>query len=175
MENKGKTKLFIIIAALFVVASFIFMFGRTAFTGSSIRKTDSTVMPEATGTTEAINDGYVVKQTYVNTTETISNIGIVFYRVTLLENVDLVIELLDGDKTLVRKVIPASEVSSEHRTFIDPDSVLSGMKDKELTLKIYSKDDSDTGLTVMVNNKAKSTYSFNGKNEKGTLCFSVNE
>ena len=176
MEKNKKTWIIIVIAALFIVAGTLFMFdGNIINFGSKIRKTDSTVMPEATGTTEAINDGHAVEQTYANTTETISNVGIVFYRVSLLDNADLVIELLDGNKILARKIIPASEISSEHRTFIDPDASLSGMKNKELTIRIYSKNDNDTGLTVMINNKANSTYLFNGKCQKGTLCFSVNE
>ena len=63
-KNKKTTTIIIIVAVVFVLLGFLFMFGGNIFNGmgsSKIRKNDSTVMPEATGTTEAINDGFIVE------------------------------------------------------------------------------------------------------------------
>ena len=177
-KNKKTTTIIIVVAAVFVVAGFLFMFGGNIFNdfgSSKIRKNDSTLMPEATGTTDPINEGAVITQDFVNTTDTISSIGIVFFRITYYEDVDLVIELLDGNNILATKKIDASKVEIEHRTFVEPSTTLTGMKDKNLTIKIYSANKEDTGLVVMMSDKVDSSYEYNGKSLKGSLCFSVNE
>lgn len=171
MNKNKKTKLIIVLATLFVVAGFVFMFGN----GLKTRKSDSTIMPEATGTTEPLNDGVIITQNFVNTTDTISSLGIVFYRITYYEDVHLIIELLDGDNILASKRIDVSKVEDYHRTFVEPSKKLTGMKDKTLTIRIYCEEVADTGLVVMMSDKVNSNYQYNGKSEKGSLCFSVNE
>lgn len=176
MKNKKLTSIVIAVTAIFVVAAVLFMFGGNIFSGgSSIRKTDSTLMPEATGTTNEIKRTVVVEQSYINTTDTISKIGIVFTKAYYLEDVDLTIELLQGNNVLASTVVDVAEIEEQHRTYVEPVAQLSGMKNKKLTLRIYSTNKTDTGIQVMMADSRGSSFTFGKKEIDGTLCFSVTE
>ena len=174
MEKANKGKIIILVAAAFIVIAVLFMFS-SFIDFSKKRKTDSTVMPEATGTTERIENGVVVEQTFTNTTDTITEVGIVFVRIQYLEGTDMILELYDGNKLLARSSYPIHMIEDEHRTYIVPDSPLSGMKRKNLTIKIYSKDKTDTGFAILVSENENAEYKFGNVSKNGSLCFSVTE
>ena len=176
MKNKKLEKIAIAATASFIVVSILLVFGGNIFSGSDdIRKTDSTVMPEATGTTNEIKKGNTVEQDFICTSDTISNLGIVFSRLAYSDDIDLTIELLSGKEVLASKTINIGKIEDQHRTFIDPSSKLSGMKNKKLTIRIYPSKEEDTGLVIMMDKNAKASFRFGNKTIKGTLCFSVNE
>ena len=176
MKNKKMEKIVIAVTAVFIVASILLVFGNNIFSGSSdVRKTDSTVMPEATETTNEIKKNITVEQDFICSTDTISNLGIVFSRLTYTDDVDMVIELLDGNNVLASKTINAGAIEDQHRTFLDPSSKLSGMKNKKLTIRIHPEKEADTGLVIMMNKNEKATFRFGNKTIKGTLCFAITE
>ena len=174
MEKANKGKIIILVAAAFIVIAVLFMFS-SLIDFSKKRKSDSTVMPEATGTTERIENGIVVEQTFTNTTETITQVGIVFVRIQYLEGPNMVLELYDGNTLLARSKYPIYLIEDEHRTYIVPDSPLSGMKGKNLTIKIYAENKEDTGFAVLVSENENAEYRFGNVSKKGSLCFSVTE
>ena len=175
MENKGKkSALILIAAAVFVVLAIGLMFFR-GIDFSKKKTSDSTVMPEATGTTERIENGIAVEQTFTNSTDTISEVGVVFYRIKYLEGVNMIMELYEGNNLLASSTYPVHMIEGEHRTYIVPNTVLTGMKGKELTIKIYAEDKRDTGLSIMISDKENATYRFGNVNKNGSLCFSVTE
>ena len=175
MENKKVQKIVIIVAAVFVLVSILFMFGRTLFSSKAARYSDSTVMPEATGTTNEIRSSTVVQQDFICSVETISKVGIVFVRDKYIQGVDLAMELYDDSTLLDSTTVNVAKIEEQHRTYIEPTSKLSGMKNKTLTLKIYSADKEDTGIVIMMSDKVNSNFKFGNKAINGSLCFSVTE
>ena len=176
MKNKNLTKIVIAVTAVFVIGAFLFMFGGNLFKGNGgIRKSDSTLMPEATGTTNEIKKSVIVEQDYINTTDTISSVGIVFTRLTYKDGIDIAIELLDGKTVLASNTVDIAKIEDQHRTYIEPVSQLTGMKNKRLTVRIYPVTKEDTGLVIMMNKDTDTSFTFDNKTIKGTLCFSVTE
>ena len=176
MKNKKLEKVIIAITAVFIIVSLLLVFGGNIFKGgSSVRKTDSTVMPTATGTTNEIKKDVVIEQDYINTTDTISKVGIVFNRIAYKEGIDIAVELLNGDTILAGNTYNVASIEEQHRTYIEPTSKLTGMKNKKLTIRIYPVVKEDTGLVVMMDKDADTTFTFDNKTIKGTLCFSVTE
>ena len=57
-------------------------------------------MAEATGTTNEIKKSVVVEQDFVNTTDSISKLGIVFTRLAYKEGITVAMELLEGNTVL---------------------------------------------------------------------------
>ena len=178
MENSKRTKLIVVAAAIFVLVAVFFMFGGklpSISLSSGIRKTDSTEMPAATGGSDTIDRKVTIEQSFVCTSDTITQIGIVFYKNEQIENVNVVVELLDGNKTLMQGIYPAENIESEHRTFLVANETLSGLKNKKLTLKFYSFDGQDTGLGLMVCESMNCSYKYNGSSRKGSICFAIEE
>ena len=178
MKNRRTQKIVIIVTAVFIVGALLFMFGGNLFNGSGsgkARKTDSTVMPEATGTTNEIRKTTVVSQDFTNTTDTISAVGVVFVRSAYMENVYLNIDLLDGSKVLASTTVNVKNIEEQHRTYVTPASRLTGMKGKTLTLKIYPSEKEDTGIKIMMSDAVDSAFKFGNVTYEGSLCFSVTE
>ena len=73
------------------------------------------------------------------------------------------------------QVVNAAKIEEQHRTYVEPASALTGMANKKLTIRIYPITKEDTGLVVMMNKDADSSFKFDNKTIKGTLCFSVTE
>ena len=97
MKLPKKEKIIIAVAIVFVIVAVIFVFGRNMSVKSDkIRRTDSTVMPEATGTSNEIRRTTIVSQDFVNTSDTISKVGIVFVRASYMQDVHLTLELVAG-------------------------------------------------------------------------------
>ncbi len=176
MEKGKREKLIVFAAAVFVLIAFGAMFGNVLFSGfRSIGSRDTSKMPEATGMSEILDSGAVLEQSFVNTTSSISQIGIVFTRAYDISGVDLTIELLQGDKTLARTTYEVSGIADQHRTFVIPNQKLKGTRGKEYVLKIYTVDGSDTGLRVLIDEKEDSSYRLGGNEYPGTICFSVTD
>ena len=178
LKNEKTKKIVIIVTAAFVVGSLLFMFGGNLFkggTGGKSRKSDSTIMPEATEITSEIKASTIVEQDFVNTTDTISKVGIVFSRYSYLEGVHLTMELLDGNTVLATTTVNVAKIEDQHRTYIEPSSVLTGMKGKTLTIKIYPTEKEDTGMKIMMARNKESSFKFGKITVDGTICFSVTE
>lgn len=176
MKNKKFLTIIIVFLSFFVLLGFWFMFGRNSTPKiDPTIEIDVTTMPDATKATEMISKGVTVRQGFICTTDTINNIGIVFTRLQYVEGVNLVLELLDGNNTLAKSVIPVTQVEDQHRVFIEPDGILKDVKGKVLTIKIYSENGASTGLGLMVSEAIDTNYLFNNKKQKGTICFSVVE
>ena len=176
MKNKKLEKLIIAFTAVFVLLSLWYMFGDDLFVSKSdARKGDSTSMPEATGTTDEIKDGAVVEQNFICSVNSISEVGIVFGRDYTISGVRLTIELLQKGKTVAINSYDVSQIGDQHRTFVTPPEPLTGTKNKEFTIRIYTISDEETGLRLLYNAQNDSSFLF-GKNKiNGTLCFSVTE
>ncbi len=177
MKNKKLERAIIAVTAAFVVVVLLIFFGGDLFAGKNdgIRRSDSTQMPEATGTTNEIKKGITVEQDFINTTDSISKIGIVFTRVAFREGITMNMELLEGDALLASVSLDTAVFEDQHRTYIDCGKKLTGMKNKKLTVRIYPVSEEDSGLMIMMNKDAKTTFRFGSKTIQGTLCFSVNE
>ena len=176
MNRKNIEKISLIGAALFVVLGFAIMFGKNIFNKESNNNTkiDVLTLPEATGTSSEIVKNTYIQQTFTCSIDEIENIAIVFIRLYPVDDLDIVVELLDGNTSLVKQSIAVDKISSQHRTFITPTNKLTGLKDKNLTLKIYPSKASDTGLAIMVNKDIKTTYQYGIKSVNGSLCFALN-
>lgn len=176
MKNKKLQTAIIAVTAVFIVISLLLMFGKNLFKQrESIYNADSTVMAEATGTTNEIKKSVVVEQDFVNTTDSISKLGIVFTRLAYKEGITVTMELLEGNTVLASTSLDTAAFEDQHRTYIEPSRKLTGMKGKKLTIRIYPVDKEDTGLVIMMNKDVDSSFRFSGKTIKGTLCFSVTE
>ena len=172
MFNK-KEKFILIITSIFIIVSVWFMFGKEVFFPSPIRSDDSTLMPEANGVSETIGTGVRLEQNYQNSTDIISRIGIVFSRENYYDDATLVIELWNGNNLIASNSYNAANINSEHRTFLDVNT--NGMKNKKLTIKIYSLNENDTGLRAMIQKRNDSTYIEGDYTTKGTICFQIEE
>ena len=178
MGNKKLLTFIVVLAAVFVLLGFWFMFGRNstpANGGQVITEIDVTTMPDATKATDMISKGVSVRQDFICTTDTIKNIGIVFTRLQYVEGVNLVLELLNGNNSLARTIVPVTQVEDQHRVFIEPNGILRNVKDAKLTIKIYSENGENTGLALMVSENVDTNYWFNNRKQKGSICFSVVE
>ena len=168
--------LILLFSVIFVFFGFWLMFGRSS--NSNIKPSeafDVSQMPQATKASDMISKGVKVEQSFVCTTDTINNIGIVFTRLQYIEGVNLVLELLDEGSAIARSVIPVTDVEDQHRVFIEPNGILRNVKDRVLTLKIYSENGENTGLALMVSESVNASYKFNHRTMKGSICFEVNE
>ena len=139
-------------------------------------KTGNREMPEADGSTDEITENVIIEQDFINATENINEIAIVFDRLYLLdEKCDMVIELAHGNEILATRTINCDDIEGSHRTYLHPESPLADLVGEELTLRIYSKTTWGTGLSLMSREDYKnSTYKFGNKTLNGTICFSVN-
>ena len=177
MKNKKLERVIITITAIFVVVTILLMFGGNLFsrpTGSNAPY-DMTVMPDATGTTDVIDKGVVVEQSFICSTDSISKIGIVFDREYIPEDAFIVMELSVEGRELATDSIRISTIKDQHRTFLVLPKKETNCVNKEFTLKIYPGGNYDTGLKIMVSEKRDSSYRFGNRSINGTLCFSVTE
>ncbi len=101
--------------------------------------------------------------------------GIVFARDYTISGVRLTIELLQKNKTVAINSYDVSEIEDQHRTFVVPPEALTGTRNKEFTIRIYTISDEETGLKLLYNAQSGSDFLFGRDKVKGTLCFSVTE
>lgn len=170
MNNKAR-KIAIIAVTILAAGSLAFMF---IISPLKIRE-GNRKMPTANSQSDHITSETVVQQTFVNRTEDISEVAIVFNRLYELgEDVYMVIELLDGNNVLASEKIVSDSIEGSHRTYLKPTNPISGYVGKELTLKIYTTSTAGTGLSLMIDtNDKSSSFLFGNQTVNGTICFSV--
>ena len=176
MENRKLEKMIIAVTALFVIAGIMIMFGGNILNGlNSKSRNDVTVMPEATGTTDVIKADTVVEQTFVCNASFIEKIGIVFTKDDPNNSAVIAVELLEGKRVIASETYSVTSIQEQHRTFLEPEKTLTSVSGKEYTLRIYSANDTDTGVRILMSSDIDSTFKFGSKTVRGTLCFSVSE
>ncbi|MBQ2658427.1 MAG: hypothetical protein IJF87_07675 [Erysipelotrichaceae bacterium] len=174
MKKDRKTVVLIVLCSLFVVAAVLYMFKDKLF----VRKETVTVsenreMPAADAVTNEITNGLVVEQKFINRTDPIKELAVVFTKLYVLDDVDITIELLDGNKSLLKKTVNVLQIEDQHRFFVEASQPIEGVLGKELTLRIYPETASDTGLALMMQETGKETILFGKMKVKGTICFSL--
>ena len=170
MNKKTRIMLFIV-AIVLVIGSCVFMFDI-----SPIKlETGNREMPEADSRTDELLTNIVIEQKFINTTENIKEVAVVFSRLYYLdEECNIYIDLLDGEKLLANLTIDANDIQSDHRTYLYPKKVLSRLVGKELTLRIYTESTAGTGLCIMTRDSVKNlSYYYGNDLKNGTLCFSI--
>ena len=178
MNKKTRNILLAMVAAL-VVGSCIFMFSLSSNSTvkEEIVEAENMEMIEANITTSELTKGIVVEQKFINKTENIKEVAVVFSRIYYLDgkdaNTEITIELCDGKEVLCNQTILANDIPDQHRVYVNPINSISGKKGKELTLKIYENSGCDTGVSLMANSDAKTSYSFGNKKNNGSICFSI--
>ena len=176
--NKKLRNIVLIVVAALVVGSCVFM-----FIISPISKKEETVeiggyeILVANTTTDELTRGIVVEQTFTNKVENIKEVAVVFTRIYYLEEADakthVVIELCEGDKILCSENVVANDIPDQHRVYVRPASPITDKVGKELTLKIYVKEDCDSGVSIMANDEVDAKYNFGNKKFSGSICFSI--
>ena len=177
MLKKIDKKTMMIIGALlvFVLGATILVFSDKIGTPSSSGSAKGgSEMIEANAVSDEITKGIVVSQTFKCTEDSVNRVALVFNKLYSLENMYITVELLDGNTVILKQDINVQDIPDQHRVYAEG-STVSGLKGKELTLKIYPASDSDTGVALMVNDSVKSTYNFGSKKMSGSICFSVSE
>lgn len=175
MKRIDIKKVVVVLCVLFAITGIAFTFGDKLFNGSSVPTVNNgdMTMPEANAVTDEITKNIVIEQKFKYTPDTISEIAIVFTRKYYSEGISIVIELLDGDTLLATDKYKIEGIDDQHRTYLKPDKMISGVSGKELTLRIYPETKKDTGMAIMMQENNNTVFSFGNKEIKGTLCFSV--
>jgi len=168
MKNKKLLTYVLIVAVVFVLFGFWFMFSSNS--KKNALKEDMTIMPSATKTSDEITKNIVVEQDFVCNIDTISRLGVVFSYI-YDSNSEIALELLKGNEVLAKNTIPAKDVEDQHRTFLTPDSLITNVKNKQLKLRISCND--DTGFALMINENSNATYKFGSSSLKGRICFVI--
>lgn len=177
MNKKIKNTLIIIAAAL-VIVSIVFMIVLSLKNKTvNVTEIKNLEMPQATCVTEELTKGIVVEQDFINTTDNITEIAVVFSRVYYLDEKDaehtVAIELLDGNKTLASTIVKSNDIPDQHRVYLYPKSPIANVVGKELTLKIYENSKCDTGVSLLVSDNVDTKYKFGGSKKQGSICFSI--
>ncbi len=174
MKKDKKVILLIGLCALFIVAAVLFMFKDKLFVRrETVTVSENREMPEANAVTNEITNGLVVEEKFINHTDHIKELAIVFTKLYVLDNVELSIELLEGNKTLLKKTVNVLQIEDQHRLFIEADAPIEGVLGKELTLRIYPETASDTGVALMMQETDDSLIKFGRMKVRGTICFSL--
>ena len=173
--NKKTKKLVLSLLVVVVIGLCIFILSF----GSNVKKVTigNREMPTADGTTEELTKDFVIEQKFINTTENIKEVGVVFSRLYFLEeddkDVPICIELSCDGKLLASTTVISDDVPDQHRVYLNIDNPISGYVGKEFILKIYETYSSDTGLSLMKSDNDKESYFFNNKKINGSICFSI--
>ena len=171
MEKKKKTLL--IFCTAFVLIGFLFMFhDRIPKNVIPDIVSEDRKMPDANAVTQEITGSISVEQDFFNTTDCITQLAVVFTRLYDSDAV-IVVELDDGNTVLLQKAVKCSDVKDQHRLFVEAEEPVKDAINKELTLKIYSQNASDTGLALMMQENDDSVFRFGNTEMKGTICFSI--
>ena len=175
MKNKIKkvfTIAFIIYAAFAV--SFYFLSGDQL---KYREAKDNIEIVDADSVTPELSRGIVVTQDFKNTVDNVEQIALVFTKFYRGGQGLLTIDLYDGNTLLYRKVLDVDkDIPEQHRVFIHPEQPLKDLKDKILTIKVYSNSKNNEGVSLMMNGQKGPEGSFvrvGNQTIPGTICFSV--
>lgn len=168
-----KKKILLVCCVVFVLLGFLIMFfDRIPKNVVPDIVSEDRKMPDANAITQEITGDISVEQDFINTTDNITQLAVVFTRLYDADAV-VVIELDDGGSVLLQKAVKCSDVKDQHRMFVETEEPLKDVVNKELTLRIYSQNASDTGLALMMQANDDSTFRFGNTEMKGTICFSI--
>ena len=173
-KNTKRLVLGLLAVAIIGLCAFLFVFGSDTKEVTICNRE----MPTATDVTDELTKGLVVKQNFVNTTENIKEIALVFSRLYYLDeddnDVPINIELLCGNDVLASTSIVSNDIPDQHRVYLNIDNPINGYVGKKLTLKIYETYGSDTGVALLISNEIKNeSLSFGNRKMNGSICFSV--
>ena len=174
MNRNKRTVLLLVLCSLFVIASVLFMFRDKLFVRrETVSVSEDRQMPEANAVSNEITNGLTVEQKFMNRTDHIKELAIVFTKLYVLNDVEISVELLDGNRTLLKRTVNVSKIEDQHRLFINADEPIEGVLGKELTLRIYPETASDTGLALMMQENGDDVIRFGTMKVRGTICFSL--
>ena len=175
MTKRNLRKVFLVSFIIYTVFAVSFYF----LSGDQLKfrtVEDSIAIVEADSVTPEITRGVTVTQEFTNTVDNIDNIAIVFTKLYREGKGLLTVDLLDGNTLLYRKVFDVDQIPEQHRVYIQPEQQLKNLKNKTLTIKIYSNSKIYEGASVMMNKTnvpEGSKIRVNGIAQDGTICFSV--
>lgn len=175
MTKENLRKVFTIAFLIYTVFAVSFYF----LSGDQLKYrtvNDSISIIEADSVTPEIVRGVTITQEYRNTVDNIDNVAIVFTKLYREGKGLLTVDLLDGDILLYRKVFDVDQIPEQHRVYIQPEQQLKDLKDKVLTIKIYSNSKVNEGASVMMNKTIVPEGSKIRAGREvldGSICFSV--
>ena len=175
MNKNNLRKIFILAFAAYVIFAVAFYF----LSGDQLRyrvAEDTISIMEADAVTPEITRGVTVEQKFVNTVDNVDQIALVFTKLYRDGKGLMTIDLLDGQKLLYRKIFDVSQIPEQHRVYLEPENPLKGLKDKTLTIRIYSNSKVNEGVSAMMNKSIVPTGSIikvGSEELNGSLCFSV--
>jgi len=165
---KGKEKYIIGFSIIFVLFSFLFVFGPLRFPSKAYLA--SNTIPNADNVTKEITANIVVEEKFRCENDSISRLAIIFNKMRDTGS-NVVFEIRQDNNVIFSDIVNTNQINDQHRLFINCN--INGINNKELTLRIYSYDKLDTGLALMVNNDADARIKFGSSNISGTICFSI--
>ena len=186
MDKKLKKAIIALIAIIVIgLGIFLFMKGPGEGTQTEDHQQEQTTiissvteMPQADGTTSELLEGFVLEQNFTTELDSIDEVAIVFTRIYNLEGKasksTLKVELLCDKEILAEETFKDNDIPDQHRVYVKPKKPISGIANKELTLKIYDNSKHDTGVALMINSSAtNSQYVIDGDEYPGTICFNI--
>ena len=175
MTKKDLRKVFTIAFLIYTVFAVSFYF----LSGDQLKYrtvNDSIAIVEADSVTPELVKGVTISQEFKNPVDNIDNIALVFTKLYREGKGLLTVDLLDGNTLLYRKVFDVDQIPEQHRVYLQPEQSLKDLKDKTLTIKVYSSSKVNEGASVMMNKAITpegSKIKVGSTTMDGTLCFSV--
>ncbi|MBQ2658428.1 MAG: ABC transporter permease [Erysipelotrichaceae bacterium] len=174
MENKIKKVLSCILILYAVLAvAFYYLAGEQLKYKEAVEKI---AMPEADSVTDEIVKGMDVRQEFVNTVDRIESATLVFTKFYREGSGNLVIDLLEGDRVLMREILNIDEIPEQGSVVLRADRPIEDMKGKRLSFRLYSNTEENRSLAAMMTKEnvlSDSRLYVNGEPCEGMLCFSV--
>lgn len=172
MNSNELKKIYVAIIAIYVavVTSFYFIAGEQLWYKES---TKNIKMVDADSISEEIVKGIIIEQSFNNTVDKIESLAIVFTKNYQEGKGYLTIDLLDDRYLLARKTINVQEIPEQHRLFLDINNPITKEYGNRLTIKIYANTNNTFGPHVMMRADSDLSFVVDGKEQNGTLCFSV--
>jgi len=176
MNKKNLKNVFTIAFLVYAVFTVAFYF----LSGDQLKyriAEDTISIIEADSVTPEITRGVTVTQEFVNTVDNVDQIALVFTKLYRDGKGLLTVDLLDGNTLLYRKIFDVEKIPEQHRVYLEPENPIRGLKDKKLTIKIYSNSRYNEGVSAMMNKMQApegSSIHVGKENLVGSLCFSVN-
>ena len=175
MSKQNLKKIFSIAFLIYAVFAVSFYF----LAGDQLKyrvAEDIIPMQDADGITPEITRGVTIFQDFNNTVDHIDKIALVFTKLYREGKGSMTIDLLEGEQLLYRQILNVEKIPEQHRIYIEPANSIRNVKDKTLTLKIYSNSKINEGASLMMNkgNAPEGSVIHVGKESlDGTICFSV--
>ena len=168
MKN-NKTMFVIVFCIVFIVAGFLLMFKGNLFRNKSSYEK----MPEANAITGELSSNTSITQNFVCELDTIDSIALVFTKINEIdeEKTVLIVELLDGSNVLLSQEYDTDKIEDQHRTILS--GGVSGLKGRELTLRISNTSNLNSGLALMMQDNDYNYFSYNQSRINGTICFNI--